>query len=221
MVGISMGYSSARGADEKLKEPRTGEAAKQAVSAEPDFIPGTPCRDGACQPRPAAACRDGDCLPRPMAGSCSTQPKLGHPPIGSYLDRLGRWFFYRNAPTPCECKGHFPSYRPPLIAWFPCKPGDCATHHSSYTRAVIVQPHPEAPPPLPPTPQITKAERPAGVSGSSAAMADKQPPVKKPEPTAKTTNGSSVNFRRTGTYADGIMPIESRFAEPSWEKSPK
>jgi hypothetical protein len=218
MVGI--GFSTAHGADEKKKDVKASEPAKRALSSEPAFIQGTPCRDGDCHPK-QWACRDGDCLPRPMAGVCATKTKLEHPPVGAYLDCLGRWFFYRAAPTPCECKGHFPSYRPPLVAWFPCKPGECGMSQASYGRAIIVAPRPEAPPPLPPTPQITRSERPIGVSATSAAMADKQLPVKQPEPPAKTTKGSSIEFKRTGTYAYGIMPIESRIAEPRWEKTPK
>lgn len=230
-MAFGIGFSSAHGADEKKKAT---EPAKAALSSEPVFISGTPTRDGG-QPRPIQ-CRDGDCTPRPMAGAYATQPggrvhgqqmggaggaKQGHPPFGSYLDRLGRWFFYRAPETPCECKGHLPAYQPPLIAWFPCKPGDCATPRAAYARPITVAPRPDAPPPLPPTPQITKIERPLGVSGSSAAMADKQLPVKQPRRVNKTKAGSSVDFRRTSSYADGILPSNPNVIEARWEKAPR
>lgn len=217
IVGLVIDLSIAPGADEPKKNQKP-EPEAAAVPSEPVFISGTPCRDGSCQPG-AKACRDGDCTPRPMASACKTQPKADHPPLGTYLDRFGKWLFYRSPPTPCECKGHLPAYRPPLTAWFPCKPGACAAPHVIYAQPIRVEPRSDAPPSMPAVPQITRIDRPVGVPGSSAVMAE-LPAIKKPEAPARAKpSGSVVPFRRTGTYTGGIIPIESRLIEPRWEKS--
>ena len=202
----------AQGEDPEAKARKLTEAAVKPILPDdgPVFIPGT-------------ACRDGRCAPCPQAAVFAPRPRQDHPPFGWYLDRLGKWVFYRAAPTPCECKGHLPAYRPPLHAWFPCKPGHCGPAPiATYGPAIIVEPRPNLPPPLPVTPQITLEERPL-IPGSSAAMAEKQPPAKKPaQPAAKTaTNPPSTEFRRSVVPATGIMPVEARVVEPRWEKAPK
>jgi hypothetical protein len=220
MVGLGIGLSTSHGADEKKKDSKASEPIKAAIKSEPVFISGTACRDGNCQPKPST-CRDGDCTPRPMAGVCAKQPCQERPAVGSCLARFGKWLFYRAPETPCECKGHLPPYRPPLIAWFPCKPGECGVPREPYGKPILVAPRPDAPPPLPPTPQITKVDRPIGVTASSAAMAEKPLTVKKAEPPAKKqTSSPSINFRKTETYSNDIVPIEMR-TESRWEKSPR
>ncbi len=172
---------------------------------------------------PGTACRDGNCAPQLRECACPPQAHRDHPPFGSYLDRFGKWLFYRSPPTPCECKGHLPPYRPPLIAWFPCKPGQCgAGPWPSCSPAIIVESRPDAPPPLPAAPQITFKDRPL-IPGSSAAMSVKQPPVKKPlQPTVKKTELSpSIKFRQAEGSGNAIQPVGASAGDPRGEIAPR
>jgi len=115
-------------------------------------------------PVPTAACPDGKCL-------ATAQP--AHPPCGSFLDKCGRWLFYRPLPTPKECKPHPTPYRPPLYTWFPpCKAAPCLVH------PLVVEGLKTAPgqnllpePPVPMGGGVTEGPDKSPVPGSSAAMA--------------------------------------------------
>lgn len=224
-ITAGVGISTSSGADAPATAPKAAEKAVQPtpISNEPVLIPGTACRDGNCAP--VSACRDRDCTPRPLHAQCATpsKPANSHPPVGAYLDRLGKWFFYRAAPTPCECAGHLPAYRPPLTAWFPCKPGHCGTAPAPiYKQVIVVEPRPEAVPPLPPMPQITREDRPL-IPGSSTAISDKYQEIKKPAPQSRKVPDSNpdISFRRAISGDSGLQPVDARVVEPRWERTPK
>lgn len=92
------------------------------------------------------------------------------------LEKLGRWLCYRSTPVPCDCKGHFTPYRPPLYAWFPCRSGQCGGAGEGGSCMHPVAQSQMRDPELPATivPRITKQEKPL-IPGSSAAMADRMP----------------------------------------------
>ena len=52
--------------------------------------------------------------------------KSEHPPLGSYLERFSRWFFYRSPQTACECHLIHTPYRPPLYTWGPFPSAQCS-----------------------------------------------------------------------------------------------
>lgn len=171
------------------------------------------------------ACNGKNCATKP-ASNCAAPAKCEHPPLGSCLDRFGKWFFGRPSTLPCECKGHLPAYRPPLIAWFPCEPSYCGPQPcATYGRVITVQPRPDAPPPMPPKPQITLEDRQRLISGSSAAMAIKQPlppPTKTlppVQPVLKTAPPLQPVFKPVG--ANGVIPVDSQSTGSPWQRSSK
>jgi len=62
------------------------------------------------------ACADGKCV----------AAKKKHD--GSCCDKLWNWLTYKAPKAPCDCH-RTTAYRPPLYAWFPCKPEQCHSGH--------------------------------------------------------------------------------------------
>jgi hypothetical protein len=102
-------------------------------------------------------------------------PPGGHPPLGSCLNSLGHWLFYKQAPFCKECKGRFTPYRPPLYVYMNCRPGgQCGNPNGVWQPppvAVAPVPHPEVlPKPVMPALVGAAPEKSAAFSPSSAAL---------------------------------------------------
>ena len=79
--------------------------AAKPIETNPEFIPGT-------------ACRDGNCAPKKNGAACDEQSKADR------WHKLGRWLTYR--PTSVQGCSIYPTpYRPSVYAYFPPNPNAC------------------------------------------------------------------------------------------------
>jgi hypothetical protein len=126
-----------------------------------------------------------------------------HAPIGGYLDRFTRWFFYRAAPNQHCCFMRPTQYRPPLYTWYPYAPANLSNRGGCIV-VVVQQPAPTVVAstpgnaafaneklPAPQMPKNAKKERPF-LPGSSTVMADNPDPVAMPPSLIKSSAKAPV-----------------------------